>query len=236
MITPDSALEHGSATARVAEFLRERIIAGVHAPGSRIRQEDIAADTGASRVPVREALRVLAAEGLVTLVANTGAWVSSLSLAECQEIYRVRERVEPLLLRMSGPTLTPGQLDRLDGLAVEMADNDDPERFLELDRAFHLGTYEGATTVVLTDLVHRLWNRTHSYRRAYSSLMDDRARRTVHDEHRLIIESLRDHDLDAAENLLSGHIRRTRRQLANHPEVFAVHEAGVPPHPEGAQP
>lgn len=232
----EGVLEHGSATAHVAEFLRERIIAGVFTPGSRIRQEDVATETGASRVPVREALRVLAAEGLVTLVANTGAWVSSLSLAECQEIYRVRERVEPLLLRMSGPSLTMAQLDRLDELAAEMALNDDAERFLELDRAFHLGTYEGATTVVLTDLVHRLWNRTHSYRRAYSRLMDDRARRTVHDEHRLIIESLREQDLDAAENLLAGHIRRTRRQLAHHPEVFGLGEAGTPIHAEGAQP
>lgn len=212
---------HGAAAAHVADLVREAIIRGEYPPGARIRQEELAVETGASRVPVREALRMLEAEGLVTLVANTGAWVSSLSLGECQEIYRVRERVEPLLLRMSGPSLDEPTLRRLEQLAAEMADSDDPEAFLELDRAFHLLTYTGTETVVLTELVHRLWNRTQAYRRVYTGLMDARARRTVHDEHRLIVGALRDHDIDAAESMLAGHIRRTRRQLASHPEVFA---------------
>jgi len=216
-----TSLEHGGATSHVADRIRDAIIAGVYAPGSRLRQEDLAAQTGASRVPVREALRMLATEGLVTLVANTGAWVSSLSLSECQEIYRVRERIEPLLLRMSGPALDHDVLDRLERLATEMAETDDSERFLTLDREFHLTTYAGTETVVLTDLVHRLWNRTQAYRRVYTHLIDDRDRRAVHDEHRLIVTALRDHDLDSAESLLAGHIRRTRRQLASHPDVFA---------------
>lgn len=213
--------EHGAAAAHVADAVREGIIRGAYPPGTRIRQEELADETGASRVPVREALRMLEAEGLVTLVANTGAWVSSLSLGECQEIYRVRERVEPLLLRMSGPSLPPETLARLEQLAEQMAASDDVETFLELDREFHLLTYTGTATVVLTELVHRLWNRTQAYRRVYTRLMDDRARRTVHDEHRLIVGALRDHDIDAAESMLAGHIRRTRRQLASHPEVFA---------------
>ena len=69
-------LTHGAAGARIAAELREAILAGEYAPGARIRQEDLADRHGASRVPVREALRMLEAEGLVTLVANTGAWVS----------------------------------------------------------------------------------------------------------------------------------------------------------------
>ncbi|MFC5788726.1 GntR family transcriptional regulator [Agromyces tardus] len=215
-----SAPEHGAAAAHIADRIREAIISGEYAPGTRIRQEELATEAGASRVPVREALRMLAAEGLVTLVANTGAWVSSLSLSECQEIYRVRERVEPLLLRMSAPNLDDAELDRLDGLAAAMAATDDPELFLTLDREFHLSTYGGAETVVLSDLVHRLWNRTHSYRRVYTGLMDDRARETVHDEHRLMVAAMRDRDLDSAESLLTSHIRRTRRQLAGHPELF----------------
>jgi DNA-binding GntR family transcriptional regulator len=68
---------------RVADALRDEILHGRMAPGARIRQEEIAARLGVSRVPVREALRILEADGLVTLVANTGAWVAHLSLAEC---------------------------------------------------------------------------------------------------------------------------------------------------------
>ncbi|KAA9133617.1 GntR family transcriptional regulator [Microbacterium caowuchunii] len=215
--------EHGEATAHIAGLLREAIVRGDFTPGARVRQEQIAELTGASRAPVREALRMLAAEGLVTLVANSGARVSSLSLPECQEIYRVRERVEPLLLRMSAPGLDESELDHLGALAEEMAETADPEEFLALDRAFHLATYAAAETVVLSDLVHRLWNRTQAYRRIYTALMDERARQTVHDEHRLIVAAIRDGDLDSAESLLAGHIRRTRRQLASHPEVFATH-------------
>lgn len=215
--------EHGAATAHIADALREAIVRGDFAPGARVRQEQIAELTGASRAPVREALRMLAAEGLVTLVANSGARVSSLSLSECEEIYRVRERVEPLLLRMSGPGLDEADLDHLGVLAEQMARAEDPEEFLALDRAFHLATYARAETVVLSDLVHRLWNRTQAYRRIYTALMDERARQTVHDEHRLIVAAIRDGDLDSAESLLAGHIRRTRRRLASHPEVFASH-------------
>jgi DNA-binding GntR family transcriptional regulator len=221
--------EHGEATAHIADLLREAIVRGDFAPGARVRQEQIAELTGASRAPVREALRMLAAEGLVTLVANSGARVSSLSLPECEEIYRVRERVEPLLLRMSAPGLNESELERLATLAEQMAQAGDPEEFLALDRAFHLATYANAETVVLSDLVHRLWNRTQAYRRVYTALMDERARQTVHDEHRLIVAAIRDGDLDSAESLLAGHIRRTRRQLASHPEVFASHPASSAP-------
>ena len=126
---------HGAAGARVASILREAILAGEYEPGARIRQEDLADRHGASRVPVREALRMLEAEGLVTLVANTGAWVSQLSQAECDELYQVRERIEPLLLRYNAPLLTEAGLDRLDSLAVAMERAGDVEDFLVLDRA-----------------------------------------------------------------------------------------------------
>ena len=69
------------ASHRIADALRTAILDGSYRPGMRIRQEDIAARSGASRIPVREALRMLQAEGLVTLVANSGAWVARLTLA-----------------------------------------------------------------------------------------------------------------------------------------------------------
>ena len=90
---------HGAAGTRIADQIRESILAGEYEPGARIRQEDLADRHGASRLPVREALRALEGEGLVTVVANTGAWVSRLSLAECEETYQMRERIEPLLAK-----------------------------------------------------------------------------------------------------------------------------------------
>lgn len=210
----------GDAGARIAERIRIGILSGEFAPGTRIRQEDIADRFGASRVPVREALRILEHEGLVTLVANTGAWVATLTLAECEEIYQMREGLEPLLLRFSTPALSAEDLDRLQALAQAMSEESDLDRFLELDRQFHLGSYARADTTQLGDLVVKLWNTTQPYRRAYSASLDDDARRIVHDEHHLIVAALRDGDIEDAERVLAGHIRRTRRRLSRHPELF----------------
>ena len=216
-----SPVRDGITGTRVADELREAILRGTYPPGTRLRQEELAGQYGASRVPVREALRLLESEGLVTTVANAGAWIARLSLQECVELYQVRERIEPLLLRYSMPELSEGQIDRLAELAGTMARTSDVERFLELDREFHLGSYAGAGTTFLGPTVQRLWNTTQHYRRAFTRLLDDESNRIVHDEHHMLVAAIRERDSDDAERILLGHIRRTRRQLARHPEVFS---------------
>jgi DNA-binding GntR family transcriptional regulator len=163
---------------------------------------------------------MLEAEGLVTLVANTGAWVSSLSLAECEEMYQVRERLEPLLLRYNVPLLDDATIDTLEQLATEMELSTDVEQFLVLDREFHLSCYGAAETTMLGDTVLRLWNRTQHYRRAFTRMFRSEGDPSVHYEHHLIASAIRRRDIEEAELLLSGHIRRTRLELARHPEVF----------------
>ncbi len=213
---------HGAAGLRVAEALRSAILDGEYAPGERIRQEMLADRYGASRVPVREALRMLEAEGLVTLVANTGAWVSTISLAECEEMYQIRERIEPLLLRYNLPLLSDDDIAELARLAEAMESTPDVEEFLAFDRAFHLACYDLAPTSVLADLVLQLWNRTQHYRRAFTRLFRAEGERSVHHEHHLLVAALRRRDAEEAERVLSSHIRRTRLELARHPEVFAA--------------
>src|ERR1700742_1448271 len=133
------------ASHRIAGELRAEILGGAYRPGERIRQEDVAARSGASRIPVREALRMLQAEGLVTLIANSGAWVARLTMAECAELYQIRERLEPLLLRASLPGLDDAVLGRLAELAgvMERAGGD-VGAFLRADRGFHLASYSAA--------------------------------------------------------------------------------------------
>lgn len=210
----------GNASVRVAEGIRAGIVSGEYTPGSRLRQEEIAERFGASRVPVREALKMLEAEGLVTLVPNAGAWVSHLTLAECEEVYQTRERLEPLLMRYSLPHLTPRDVHELERLAEQMAQTDDVAEFLQLDRQFHMLSYSGAHTLVLNDLVTRLWNTTQPYRRAYTLMIDAHNQRIVHDEHHLLVTAVREGDADGAERTVESHIRRTRRLLARHPEIF----------------
>ena len=211
---------HGAAGARIAAELRDAILAGEYAPGTRIRQEDLAGRHGASRLPVREALRMLEAEGLLTLVANTGAWVTKLTLADCEELYRIRERIEPLLLSYSVPELAESAIDRLDALADAMETANDVEDFLALDREFHLGSYAAADTAVLGDLVLGLWNRTQHYRRAFTRVFRSGGERDVHHDHHLLVAAVRRRDTEEAERVQAAHIRRTRLELARHPEIF----------------
>ena len=164
---------------------------------------------------------MLDADGLVTLVANTGAWIAQLSLTECEEMYQIRERVEPLLLNTSMPNLTEESLERLAMLALQMEANQDVETFLRLDREFHLLSYSGASTALLGDMVQRLWNTTQHYRRAYTRLLATNGFKTAHYEHHLLLAAITRGDAEDAERILYGHIRRTRLELAKHPEVFA---------------
>ena len=215
------------ASQRIAGALREEILGGRYLPGERIRQEDIAAQYGASRIPVREALAMLAAEGLVTLVANAGAWVTRLTAAECAEAYLIRERLEPLLLRLSMPGLSDAAIERLGTGVREMEAGSGVDAFLRADREFHLSSYAGAASSETWQIIHRLWNTTQHYRREYTR----RAARpgphgggglsVIHMEHRLLLDCLRRRDADDAERVLVTHIRRTRLELEKHPEIFA---------------
>lgn len=211
---------HGATGAAIAASLRDDILAGTYAPGERIRQERLAEMHGASRLPVRDALRILESEGLVNLVANTGAWVSRISMNECQEMYRMRERLEPLLLHMNVPLLSTGDADGLDRLAEAMEGTDDVERFLRLDREFHLSCLRTVDTSVLGSTVLNLWNRTQHYRRAATRLFHLEGDRSVHHDHHLIVNAIRMGDADEAEHVLARHIRRSRLELSRHPEVF----------------
>src|SRR5215510_11911893 len=94
--------------------LRERILRGDYPEGEPLRQDALADELGVSRIPIREALRQLEAEGLVTFNPHRGAIVSSLSLGEIEEVFELRSTIETDLLRRAVPRLTPEQLDQAD--------------------------------------------------------------------------------------------------------------------------
>jgi DNA-binding GntR family transcriptional regulator len=217
-----SSQTRGGASGRlIAEQLRADIIRGDYAPGDRIVQDELAERFGASRLPIRDALRILELDGLVTVVANTGAWVSRLSLAECEEFYQMRERLEPLLLKYSMPYLSIATLSHLDALADEMQGSRDRETFLRLSRQFHLLSYSGANTSLLANTVQRLWDSTEHYRRAFTRFPRTDEDHGVHWEHKLLVSALTRQDAEDAEQILGSHIRRTRLAITNHPELFA---------------
>ena len=152
--------------ARIAERIRERIVRGAISPGVHMGQMQLAEEFGASRVPVREALKLLAAEGILSHDPNRGFFVASLSASEASQLYRVRRLLEAELLKSvdwPGPT----QLKRLNTLARDM------DRCLREGRRadwaakhrdFHSAIFELSPQKVLAREVFRLWGLTDRYR------------------------------------------------------------------------
>jgi DNA-binding GntR family transcriptional regulator len=210
----------GAASARIATYLREEILHGRILPGDRIRQEDIAERFGASRLPVREALRMLEAEGLTEHEPHKGARVPRLSRHDVDVVYQMRERLEPLALIESLPLLTEEEHTRLDDVQSRIESNTHVDRFLDLDREFHLLTYSGCSLDPLNSMVTRLWNSTQHYRRMFVQLGGRSRMWVVNAEHRLILDAVVRRDAVDAERYLQGHIRRTRIELGHLPGVF----------------
>lgn len=204
----------------IAVELRSRIIGGQLPPGARIRQEEIAAEFGVSRIPIREALRALAAAGLVALVPSTGAWVTELSLAECREVYLMRERLEPLLLSLAMPAHTPESLAEFVRHAEAVESSSSPGEFLERDRDFHRAIMAASGTDRLSETVDHLWNLSHYYRRRLLTMEVGGRKDDIFAEHRMILRTLEIGDVESAEAALAAHIRHTRKLVESAPHLF----------------
>lgn len=205
---------------RIAANLRTEILAGVIRPGQRLRQEEVAQRLGASRLPVREALRMLETEGLIENESNKGARVPRLDMHSLDVIYQMRERLEPLALAVSMPGLSRADVRRLARIQDQIENHFDVARFLDLDREFHLLTYSACRVDQLSSMVMRMWNSTQHYRRAFVSLSGPERQWVINAEHRLLIDAIERDDVLDAERHLCGHIRRTRIELARHPDLF----------------
>lgn len=210
---------------RVVDELRKLILSGEYVPGERIAQEALAQRFSASRMPVRDALRQLESEGLVTIVAHSGAWVSKLDAFEFDQTYKLREVVEPLAIRESVPNLSAEKVDRISALAEEIstltAGPFDVQDFLQLDREFHLLTYAGVEYGYLNDVVLRMWNTTQQYRRLLIQKLTPAELAATNADHHLIADAVRRRDAEAAATMVGLHLRRTRKTIATNEALLA---------------
>lgn len=208
------------ASQRVADILAERILSGDLAPGARIKQDELAEELQTSRIPVRDALRMLEARGLVTMRANAGARVTSLTRRDLEISYEIRERIEPLLLADSIPHLTEEDIADLRRVMERNETVSDVDEAIALGREFHWITYRRHSTPLLAQIVERVWDTTQSYRRAYMKLAMGGStvggERTHDLEHRLLFDSISKREVETAQAALIMHIRRTRTGLVRY--------------------
>ena len=179
----------------VLQALREEIVTGGLAPGQRIVQDDLAERFGVSRVPLREALKVLEGEGQVVHHAHRGYVVASLSIDDLLEVYRLRAILEAEALRVGVPRLTDDDVSRIEQLAVDVeaaGDDGDLAALTAANRRFHFAIFEASGLPRLVRLLRQLWDATDAYRSVYFAVPVNRRR--VRSEHRAIVRALRQRD------------------------------------------
>lgn len=191
-------------------FVRERIDDGRYVPGYRLVLGQIARELDVSVVPVREAIRLLEAEGLVTYERNVGAQVALVKEAEYLHTMQTLALVEGYATSLSAGTISPEQLRRAREVNERMRrtlDDFDPHRFTELNREFHSILFETCPNPHVLDLVHRGWNRMRALRDSSFSFVPGRARESV-EEHERIVELI-EQGADALDVELAARRHRT---------------------------
>jgi DNA-binding GntR family transcriptional regulator len=214
-------VERKTVTDLAVEALREKILRGDYPEGSQLRQDAVATDLGVSRIPVREALRQLEAEGLVQFSPHCGAVVSSLSLEEIEELFELRGFLESQVIRMAIPRLTAEDLDRADAIldAYEAAfKRNDIAEWGALNWRFHSTLLSAANRPLTLGVLNTLHNQSDRYMRMQLALThwEDRAS----GEHRAIAAAARARDADGASALLHEHVVSAGRALI---EFLRVH-------------
>jgi DNA-binding GntR family transcriptional regulator len=202
-----TVIERKTVTDLSLEALREKILHGEYVEGEALRQDALAAALGVSRIPVREALRQLEAEGLVTFNPHCGAVVSSLSLGEIDELFELRALLEGELLREAVPHLTAEDLDRADAIldAYDAAfDHHDVSQWGSLNWQFHSTLLSGAGRPLTLSVLNNLHNQSDRYTRMQLALTHGENRAIG--EHRAIAAAARARDVAKATALLRDHI------------------------------
>jgi DNA-binding GntR family transcriptional regulator len=191
----------------VVSAIRGLIEAGVYLPGQALRQEELAAHIGVSRVPVREALQLLLAEGVLRHTPNSGFTVARLTVSELQQVYVMRRHAETRLLKAITPEqVTPELLDQLRAINEQMrqhCEDRDVTRFQQLNQDFHGTMFRVPGLEIFEDQISRLWRISGPYRSVWAA--DINHRRMVTSEHQSMIDALAAHDLDRLCALMDVH-------------------------------
>ncbi|WP_418061229.1 GntR family transcriptional regulator [Pimelobacter simplex] len=207
------AAEAPQESARVAEWLRNQIIDGARPPGSKLIERDLATEFGVSRVPVREALKLLDAEGLVTLRPRTWAVVREFSPDDLAELDEVRSALEVLTFRLAAQRRTGPGLARLRvALDAELAGAHaaDPVAARRAAADFHEIVTDLAGNRLLSELSQTMRSRLRWLLGQHDDLLH------VTEEHQVLYDAIAAGDVDDVERLVLAHIASSHRQRAEH--------------------
>jgi DNA-binding GntR family transcriptional regulator len=210
-----STIRRETLETQVYEALRKAIIEGRLARDERLVQDDLATQFGTSRIPVRDALKRLETEGLVTLDERGSYVVSYFGSEDVEEIYGLRLLLEPYAAGKALDCMTASGLEELESIAQEMKEAaalKDIERYVQLNQTFHLSLYELSRQRRLVRLIQSLWSGLMPLTpMAVPGQLERSAR-----EHEAIMRALQDRRRDSVESLMRDHIEHAESALQAH--------------------
>jgi DNA-binding GntR family transcriptional regulator len=199
--------------ARVTREIRTAILRGDLAPGSRVKQEDLATQLGVSREPVRQALLLLQREGLVNARPNRSAQVAPLDRQFIADLYSFREAIETTVVATlaRAPRFDMTPLQELIARGRTAVRQGDLPALIDLDMSFHTTLYEAAGNHVIVDVMRGQW----SHIRRVMAMVLDRAiyRQKVWDEHQAILNAIHARRVASAKAVAGFHVRGARKML-----------------------
>ena len=224
-------MAYESAAIRVASELRSEILQGDIAPGARLSQQSTAERFGVSRIPVRDALQVLAGEGLVHPTSNATAVVTGMSIAELQELYELREAIEPLATQLAVPNVGRAEHLTMRKQLQIMDEHADTRTWLAANAAFHATVYRCAGRPRMIELVEQLRRLTDRYMYVHIEVIG----RTEHltSEHLGILAAVESGDPVLAGRLTSEHLTTSHDFILSY-LLESKATAGVIPTPDPA--
>ena len=203
-----------SLSGKVFRILRDGILTGKYKEGDELREVTIGKELGVSRTPVREALRQLELEGLVTIVPNKGTYVNGISAEDVRDIYMIRIRLEGLAARLAAKRVSQEQIDEMEEmllLSEFYRKKGMTEQLAQLDGKFHVILYEACGSRMLKHLLTD-FHRYVEMARKRSIRTENRAEKSI-GEHMKILEAMKQRDEDQAEKLMEEHIMHVVQHL-----------------------
>jgi DNA-binding GntR family transcriptional regulator len=209
----------GSRVDRVEEELRERILSGAYAPGSRLILNRLATEHEVSFIPIREALQRLESERLVQIEPNRGARVAEISISDMRDIYETRVAVERHAVSRAMSQLTGDKLEiaggALDRMESGFAQGDERAAY-QAHQAFHFALYEPAGSAWTMHIIRQLWASAERYVRLAAAVRP--APEAFVAEHRKIFDAVSEGDVEGALESLTANLRTTEKLLAENYE------------------
>lgn len=194
----------------VTTAIRQQILSGHLAPGEVLRQEALAEELGVSRVPIREAITRLQAEGMLNVIPHKGAYVCELSVDEVRESFDIRLRLEPWIFAEAITRITPAEIKKADRLVAAM-DEAAAADWGHLNWTFHETLYLPSRREVTIATLRRLHDLTDRYFRF--QVVNVPIRKQAHDEHMALVDACRRRAPKAGAQALEDHIRTASAQI-----------------------